>query len=136
MGRNVRTSEADLKIYLTRLGVPQASKEACRKSKYHNIIVKVGPFTFQSKAEARRYDELKWLEVGGQISELRVHPPFLLYYGKLKRRYISDFSYVDKKTGELVVEDVKSKPTRTQLFIRNKAMMLEQHNIDVQEIYY
>ena len=133
----MKVSEHDLEVYLQRLGRPQGAIPPSKKpSKYRNIKVKIGCFTFDSKAEARRYDELKWLEAGGKIRELRIHTRWKLTYGKLIRHYESDFDYIDVKTGNLVVEDVKSKITRTQLFIRNKAMMLEQRNIDVQEIYY
>lgn len=36
--------------------------------------------------------------------------------------------------GKLVVEDVKSKPTRTKEYLRNKKMMRSKYGIDIQEV--
>lgn len=36
--------------------------------------------------------------------------------------------------GKLVVEDVKSKATRTKEYLRNKKMMRSQYGIDIQEV--
>lgn len=47
-------------------------------------------------------------------------------------RYTADFSY--KFGGKLVVEDVKSKPTRTKEYLRNKKFMRSKFGIDIQEI--
>lgn len=131
-----RITEETYQEYLFRTGKIQQPNKIRKQSKFRNIKVKIGPFLFDSKAEARRYGELKILESGGLLKDLIAHPRFALQYGKLKRHYEADFSYWDIKKNQLVVEDVKSKPTRTQLFIRNKAMMLEQYSIDVQEVHY
>lgn len=47
-------------------------------------------------------------------------------------RYTADFSY--KFGGKLVVEDVKSKPTRTKEYLRNRKFMRSKFGIDIQEI--
>lgn len=47
-------------------------------------------------------------------------------------RYTADFSY--RFGGKLVVEDVKSKPTRTKEYLRNKKMMRSKYGIDIQEV--
>ncbi len=49
-----------------------------------------------------------------------------------KMRYTADFSY--KFGGKLVVEDVKSKPTRTKEYLRNRKFMRSKFGIDIQEI--
>jgi hypothetical protein len=47
-------------------------------------------------------------------------------------RWISDFQYLDAK-GALVVEDVKSKATATQLYRLKKRLMVLAHNIEIVE---
>jgi hypothetical protein len=70
--------------------------------------------------EMRRYQELRLLEVGGVIQDLRLQPKYLLLEGyrqpgtnKRVRPiyYIADFAYVDQATGETIVEDVKGYQT-------------------------
>lgn len=56
-----------------RCGLPvSANKFGARK-------VEVGGYTFASKAEARRYEELRMLVLAGEIRDLVVHPGFALY---------------------------------------------------------
>lgn len=47
-------------------------------SKYKNIKVMVDGIKFDSKAEARRYAELKLMEDTGHIKELKLQPKFEL----------------------------------------------------------
>ncbi|MDR3113674.1 MAG: DUF1064 domain-containing protein [Endomicrobium sp.] len=88
-------------------------KNMWRRNKYHNKKTAVDGVVFDSKAEARRYCELKLLQKAGEIKNLELQPCFLLekaqlHYGKMYRQvsYIADFGYNDKK-GNYVVEDVK-----------------------------
>lgn len=74
---------------------------------------------FDSLSEMRRYLELKLLLAAGEITNLKVHPRYLLqagfkYKGKVERPiyYEGDFAYLEATTGALVVEDVKGKPTQ------------------------
>lgn len=39
-----------------------------------------------------------------------------------------------KSCGRLVVEDVKSTPTRTKEYLRNRKMMRSKYGIDIQEV--
>jgi hypothetical protein len=95
---------------------------AKKANKFHNISVTFDGYKFDSKAEKRRYDQLKLQERAGEIKDIKVHPRFLLQEafrnreGKKLRAiyYFADFQYVDLKTGETVVEDVKG--ARTKLF--------------------
>ncbi len=72
---------------------------------------------FASKAEMRRWSELKLLKHAGQIQDLRRQVPFVLLgafidsEGKRHRgiRYIADFAYCE--AGRQVVEDVKGHAT-------------------------
>ena len=76
---------------------------------------------FDSRKEARRYVSLKMLVMSGDITDLKVHPKFVLLEGFIYRlrkiraiTYTADFMYQEK--GETIVEDVKSSATKTQLF--------------------
>lgn len=86
--------------------------------KYHNEKTVVDGHVFDSKLEARRYKELKILEKAGYISDLRLQPDYLLIPrfkkgGRTYRetRYIADFSYFDRESGQIVVEDTKGVKT-------------------------
>lgn len=87
-------------------------------NKFKNTRVQVDNIFFDSKAEARRYAELRLLERGGKISDLRVHPTYELLPkfrdrdGKVQRAivYEADFSYTEGP--DQVVEDVKGAITR------------------------
>lgn len=66
---------------------------------------------FPSRAEAKRYGELRLLQSSGKISGLRCQVPFDLTVRDIKiGRYVADFTYLE--TGEggmsgLIVEEVK-----------------------------
>ena len=99
------------------------------RSKYGNIKFKMDGFTFDSKAEARRYAELKILLRAGEIKDLELQKEFELQpafrdaEGKMVRpiRYIADFVYTDVKTGKTIVEDVKGH--RTDVYKLKKKML-------------
>lgn len=99
-------------------------------NKYRAVKVEDGGYTFDSKMEHRRWLALCLLEQEGMIRYLDVHPDFLMFPGvqyeesgrKKPRKhrdvtYEADFRYFDVELNEVVVEDVKSKPTsKTALF--------------------
>ena len=73
-------------------------------SKYHNKKTQIDMYIFDSIAEAKRYKELKLLEMAGEISNLELQPKFLLQerfkknnktYRKIE--YIADFKYIEKR---------------------------------------
>lgn len=123
--------------------------------KYHNKPTeRVTPagnvLRFDSQKEARRYDELATLERAGKIRDLRLQVDFTLQEaytdGEGRRvraiRYRADFTYqkpsfVDRD-GEtcwaLVVEDVKSKATKTKQYAMKRKMMQEHFGIYIQEV--
>lgn len=83
-------------------------------SKYRARKTTVDGIKFDSQKEARRYKELKLLERGKAISDLKLQPKFELipkqkYQGKTLRKtsYIADFQYYDIKNDKVIVEDVK-----------------------------
>lgn len=112
------------------------------RSKYANTKVTQDGATFDSSKEARRWPELERLAKAGQITELKRQTSFVLapsvhLVGEPRKkpalRYFSDFSY--KQDGQLVVEDVKSKPTRKLAAYRiKKHLMATVHGIQITEI--
>jgi hypothetical protein len=68
---------------------------------------------FDSKMEADRFTHLRLMQRAGLITDLQIHPEFVLIepftkLGKRKRghKYTADFIYRDE-LGQLTVEDVK-----------------------------
>ena len=127
--------------------------------KYHNkpterVTDSGAVLRFDSQKEARRYDELSALERAGQIRDLRLQVDFTLQEaytdteGRRVRaiRYKADFTYLEKSFADedgfyeeklhwyLVVEDVKSRATRTKEYIMKRKLMKERFNIDIQEV--
>ena len=86
-----------------------------RPHKYGAKAVEVDGTRFPSKAEARRYRELKLMEKANVIVGLKVHPRYdLLAIGGVKVCvYEGDFEYQVPGNG-LVTEDVKG--VRTPLY--------------------
>ena len=125
--------------------------------KYHNkpterVTASGAVLRFDSQKEARRYDELAALERAGKIRDLRMQVDFTLQEaytdGEGQRvraiRYRADFTYrkirddpweeYDGSFWTLVVEDVKSRATRTKEYAMKRKMMKERFNIDIQEV--
>lgn len=112
------------------------------KQKYRNHEIQSGNLKFKSRAEERRFYELLPLWKMGVIQELKLQPQFTLIESYIRptgekvgrMRYTADFSY--KREGALVVEDVKSKATKTTDYQMRKKMMLDIYGIEIQEIEY
>ena len=111
------------------------AREGRNPSKYRNVQTVVDGITFDSKAEARRYGELRMLEQAGAILHLELQPRFPLMVNGVKvSTYVADFAY-STLMQELVVEDVKSAPTRANRAYRLKRKLMKAClGIDVQEI--
>jgi hypothetical protein len=89
---------------------------------------------FDSMAEARRYRELQLMEKAGVISELVCHPRYRIEVnGSRVCEVIPDFRYQDNDAGRMVVEDVKSLPTRTPVYRLKKRLLQAVHGIEIQE---
>ena len=110
-------------------------------SKYRNKKVNVDGIWFDSIREARRYGELKLLQKGGYISDLRLQVPYELIPNQKdidgnvierKVRYIADFVYFDTKKGQEVVEDAKG--MKTDVYKLKKKMMLDKYGIQIKEV--
>lgn len=136
-----------------------------REPKYHNSpterVAEGGKVIhFDSKKEARRYDQLTTLERLGQIRDLRLQVDFTLQeaytdtQGRRVRaiRYRADFTYYEppnraiygshapwyaEQSGlswVLVVEDVKSRATRTKEYLLKRKMLKDKLGIDITEV--
>lgn len=110
-------------------------------SKYGARKVTYDGKTFDSQKEAQRYAELRLLERGKVISDLKCQVKFELIPnqydddGKLIERavtYIADFVYKDIKTGQYVLEDTKG--FKTKEYILKRKMMLHFHGIRIREV--
>ena len=109
-------------------------------AKYHNAPAERAGIRFDSRKEARRYDELMVMLQAGIITDLRLQPQFTLQESYITEtgeriravRYTADFSY--RFGNKLVVEDVKSSATRTKEYLRNRKFMRSKFGIDIQEI--
>lgn len=85
------------------------------RSKYGARRCVVDGISFHSKAEGKRYAELKMLERSAIISMLTLQPRFELHVKGVKvGSYVADFHYYDKEKGVWVVEDKKG--FRTPLY--------------------
>lgn len=113
-------------------------------NKYFNRKVIVDGMKFDSKAEARRWRDLFWLQNGGVIRDLQRQVRYELIprqydeNGKTLERsldYIADFVYVDEHDN-LVVEDVKGYKNGPAyaLFTAKRKLMLWRYGIRVKEI--
>ena len=129
-----------------------------RYNKYGNRQVVINGEHFDSRLEARRYQELLLLERAGKITELYRQVEFELIPAqyeeyetreiikrgplkgqpRVKRRclekackYIADFTYSDEN-GEYIVEDTKG--DRTDKYIIKRKLMLYFHGIRIREV--
>lgn len=130
------------------------------RRKYGNKKTCVGGKEFDSKKEARRYQELQMLQWSGQIQNLQTQVKYVLIptqreaifevykSGPNKGRrktgkviehecsYVADFVYT--QDGETVVEDVKGyrDPSSAAYakFVIKRKLMLERYGIQVKEV--
>jgi hypothetical protein len=103
------------------------------RSKYGAVKTECDGFKFDSKAEARRYGELKLMQQTGEISELVVHPKFRIdVEGQHICDYIGDFSYQPERSFEPVIEDVKG--VRTAVYSIKRKLVKAIWHLDITEI--
>lgn len=104
-----------------------------RRSKYRAIPTVIDGIRFASKAEARRYQELRFLERAGEITALELQPVFPLVVNGVKiGAYRADFRFVNTRTGEVVTEDCKG--FRTKEYKRTKRLVEALYPVQIQEI--
>lgn len=111
--------------------------KAPKPRKYRNKPVTVDGERYDSGAEARRHGELRYLEMSGQIRDLKRQVRFELHTWAdgqliLLTTYTADFTYRDTKSGYLVAEDVKGPESNdTDVFKLKKKWMAAEHGIDI-----
>ena len=78
---------------------------------------------FDSKKELTRYLVLEQMQKNNYISELELHPMIPLIVNGIKiGKYTADFKYKNNN-GEVIIEDVKSKVTKTRDYILRKKIL-------------
>lgn len=128
-----------------------------RSGKYNARKVMLDGILFDSRNEARRYAELKILELTGVICDLELQKKFVLIpeqrgkstgvYKRGKNKgnpkpgpvlerevaYFADFVY--KENGVQIVEDAKSKATRKkESYIIKRKLVLQIYGIRIKEV--
>lgn len=104
--------------------------------KYHNRKTIVDGITFDSKAEAERYKELKRMELIGVIKGLELQKTYRLCKGRWENgkpfsiSYKADFVYT--LDGDVIVEDVKG--YRTEAYQLKKKLMRAVYGIEITEV--
>ncbi len=109
-------------------------------NKYGAKKTDIDGISFDSKHEATRWCELKYMERAGLIKNLRRQVryqivPAITEKGKVVQRestYIADFVY--EQNGEMVVEDAKSPATRTAVYLLKKKIMRWRYGIEIKEV--
>lgn len=108
-------------------------------NKFHAQKTAVNGITFDSRAEATRYTELRLLERAGEISSLVLQPEFELIPGYTKNghkiravKYRADFMYTDRN-GQTVIEDVKGVRTK-EFLLKKKIFEWRYQNLTITEV--
>ena len=142
-----------------KMATQEQAEQQKKHGKYHNVKDSRGDIKFDSKAEARRFDELMLMLQTGEIRDLRLQQNFTLQEaytlpnGNRVRPivYRADFVYerkvqtriVESRSGQAhddtvwvkVVEDVKGgKATKTRVYAIKKKLLQEKFGIEVTEI--
>ena len=107
-------------------------------TKYHNSKTIYDGQTFDSKKEAKRYQQLKLMEKAGVICDLKRQVKYELVPaqyidGKCVERavtYSSDFEY--DQDGQHIVEDTKG--MKTDKYIIKRKLMLWKYGIRIKEV--
>lgn len=130
------------------------TRRSYKHNKYGSKKIEIDGIVFDSKKEAKRYQELMLLEKAGEIQNLQRQVRYVLIpaqrewtneiitkgknkgcfkKGKLLERectYIADFVYMEN--GRIIVEDTKG--FRTKDYIIKRKLMLHVHGIKIKEI--
>lgn len=114
------------------------ARKAPKRQKYGADRADLDGAKFDSKKEARRWGQLKFLEQAGEITNLERQVPIPLWgkdgpimtdSGKRQRTYVADFRYVDwRLNGVVVIEDAKGMETPE---FKLKKAILSAQNIEL-----
>jgi hypothetical protein len=131
------------RLIVTKAWARHLTGTATGAPKYRNRATVIDGVRFDSRKEARRFGELQLLAAAGMVAELEVHPRFLILIDVFHRTggppiccgsYTADFRYRDMESGALVVEDVKSPPTRTTAYRLRKRLVEAIYGITIREV--
>lgn len=140
--RNLTEEQIDaLQLKSKGVVLPSPPPTAKKRAKYGNVKTGVA----DSGKESRRAQELRLLEQQGVITELCLDKRLLRYAlvvsskycpdGFFMGYYTADASYKVVATGEVIVEDTKSPPTRKlEGYVFRIKLMKICHNIVVREV--
>ena len=118
-------------------------------SKYHSKKITIDGISFDSRKEAKRWQELSLLQRAGAITDLQRQVEFELIpaqrepdtigvRGGVKKgktielavKYVADFVY--KENGKTIVEDTKG--FKTKDYIIKRKLLLWVHGIQIKEV--
>lgn len=126
---------------------PRVQRPVVTRSKFGAVRTVVNGFTFDSKAEARRYLELLAIGEAGEIRNLELQPRFPIvirqgFFDIPIAVYVADFRYEERTIRDLTdwggdvwtdrIEDVKGMPT--PVYRLKKKLVEAQYGITVREI--
>lgn len=104
-----------------------------KRPKYGNTKQTIDNIVFDSGGEAGHYETLKLLQKAGIITQLRVHPTYdIVVCGVRVCGYTADFAYQCDGLG--IVEDWKSKFTKTPVYRLKKKLLLATQGIEIREV--
>ena len=126
-----------MKAMAESISIAEYKKAVKKPNKFKAIKTVVDGIKFDSKREAKRWGELRLLEMDGQIAKLNRQVRFdLIVNGVKVGRLTVDFTYVENR--KLVAEDSKGfrKQTDTnyQLFKLKAALVKAIYGIEVKEV--
>ena len=115
------------------------------RNKYGAQPISIDGVRFASKKEAARFLELRLLQKAGAIADLECQPVFPLHVLEVWRsqvpvrittigKFTADFRYTNLTTGEIVIEDTKSEPTKTEAYRLRKRLAEVIHGMTVTEL--
>lgn len=127
----------------------RSARPMAPRQKYGAQRQQIDGIWFDSKREAARYQELKLMRAAGLIGDLECHPAFPIEVLELYRMrsgtalqdwriatvgtFTADFRYIDLRSGEIIVEDVKAPPTRTEAYQLRKKLTEAIHGVTIIE---
>jgi hypothetical protein len=129
-GVNIGSADSELEA----VGRQVTIHDGKRGNKFNAVRTEIDGRIFDSKAESRRYLQLRQLEDDGRISQLKLQPRFpLVVNGQKIADYVADFSFVDEN-GKATVEDVKSGPTKTASYRLKRKLVKALYGIEIVEV--
>lgn len=111
-----------------------------KTNKYSNEKIIVDGIEFDSKLEARRWQQLNLLQKAGNIKDLRRQIKFELQPSYIKNdkviqsiNYVADFVYYDLNKRQFIIEDTKG--YKTEIYkLKKKILEYKYPELEIKEI--